>query len=131
MELYLKSVAGILIVSVFCLYLSKQGKDISALLALLACCMVTIGAFFYLSPVIDFIFRLQDLGNLNSDMLGVILKAVGIAMLSEITHMVCADAGNASLGKTVQIMGLSVVLWISLPVFRSLLEILEEVLASV
>jgi hypothetical protein len=44
--------------------------------------------------------------------------------------MVCADAGNASLGKVLQILASAVILWLSLPVFTALIELIQKILGE-
>ncbi len=131
MDIFLKAASGILIALVLYLVLIKQNKDISTLLTVAVCCLVGVSAVTYFQPVIQFLSKLQLLGNINSDMLGVILKAVGIALLSEITSLICADAGNSSLGKILQMTASAVILWISLPLFTSLIELIEKILESI
>lgn len=131
MDTFLKAIAGILIALVVCIVLAKQGKDISALLTIGACCIVATAAVSYLQPVVQFFTRLKTLGGLNTDMVGVMLKAVGIALLGEITGHICSDAGNAALGKTLQILASAVILWMSLPLFISLIELIEKILESI
>ena len=131
METFFKAVAGILLTIVLYLILSKQNKDISILLTVAACCIIAIVAMNYLQPVIGFFEELQRLGSFNAEMLGVLLKSVGIAMLSEITTLICADAGNAALGKTLQILSSVVILWLSLPLFTSLIELVEKILGAI
>lgn len=131
MDTFLKATAGILVAIVFYLILSKQNKDISALLTITVCCIIATAAINYLQPIIQFFERLQRLGELNSEMLGILLKAVGIALLGEITALICADAGNAALGKSLQILASAVILWLSVPLFTSLVELVEKILGSV
>ena len=61
-------------------------------------------------------------------MLGILLKAVGIGLVSEIAGLVCNDAGNGSLGKTLQMLGSAVILYLSLPIFTAMLELIREIL---
>lgn len=131
MEIFTKSAGGILIAILLCLVLSKQGKEFSLLLTVLVCCMVAAVAIGYLEPVVAFLKKLQIVGQLDSSLLEVVLRAVGIGVLSEITGLICADAGNAALGKSLQILACAVVLWMSIPLFTSLLELVEEILVSV
>lgn len=93
--------------------------------------MVAILAMSYLSPVIDFLRTLETLGSLDSDLVEILMKAVGIGILAEISAMVCTDAGNASLGKAVQLLGTAVILWLSLPLFKALVELLQSILGEV
>ena len=129
--MFIKAVAGILITVVLCLTLAKQGRDISLLLSVFVCCAVIAVALTYLKPVIDFIRRLQTLGQLDGDMMEILLKAVGIGLLAEITGLMCADAGNASLGKGLQILASCVILWISIPMLESLLELIDNLLGAI
>ena len=131
MDIFLKSVAGVLIAVVLCLVLAKQGKDMSLLLTIAVCCMVVSAAVSYLQPVVDFLQRLETLGQLNSQMLSILLKAVGIGLLAEITGLVCADAGNASLGKVLQLLASAAILWIAIPLLNELMELIETILGAV
>jgi len=130
MDIFLKAVAGMLTTVILCQVLSKNGKDITVLLIITACCLVLITACAYLRPIIDFFRNLQFLGQLNPEIIEILLKAVGISILSEVASLVCADAGNAALGKGLQILAVSVVLWISIPLFNELLDLLETVLGA-
>lgn len=126
-----KAAAGVLLAVVLGLALGKQEKDISVLLTMAVCCMVSMIAIAYLEPVLDFLRQLEVLGDLQGDMLGILLKALGIGLVAEIAGMVCNDAGNASLGKTIQMLGGAVILWLSIPIFKALLELIEQILGEV
>ena len=130
MEEFLQASAMILLAVILALILKKQGQDMAVLLSIAACCMAAVIAVNYLRPVMDFLGRLEALGNLNGGLVGILFKAVGIGLVSEIASMVCADAGNASLGKVLQILASSVILWLSLPVFTALIELIQKILGE-
>ena len=130
MELFFKGAAGLLITCVLTLVLNRQEKDLGLLLSMAACVMgLTILASF-LEPVMTFLKRLQSIGDLNGELLSVLLKAVGIGILSEIAGMICTDSGNSSLGKTMQLLGAAVILWLSLPAFELLMELMTSILGD-
>lgn len=131
MDIFVKSAAGVLIALVLYLVLARQAKDFSLLLTVAVCCMVASAAVAYLEPVIQFFEKLQLLGQLDPELLGIVLKAVGIGLLAEITGLICVDAGNAALGKTLQILASAVILWMSVPLFTGLIELVEEILVAV
>ena len=131
MNIVLKAVAGIMITVVILQVLSKQNKDMSVLLVITVCCMVCIAAFHFFKLIVDFLRQLQMTANLNNEMMGIILKVVGIGLLTEITVLICADMGNAALGKSLQILSAAVILWLSLPLFQKLLDLLDAVLGAV
>ena len=128
MDIFIKSVAGVLIALIMYLILAKQGKDISVLLTVAVCCMLAVAAIQYMEPVISFVNRLQQLSSMEPAMLQIILRAVGIGLLGEITALICADAGNAALGKSLQMLACGTVLWLSIPLFAELIDLIEEIL---
>lgn len=130
MDLFLKAVAAALITSVVGLVLAKQGKDMFLLLTLAACAIIGAVAFAYLNPVIAFIRKLANMTTLNLELLAVILKTVGIGMVGELAGLVCTDAGNAALAKTIQILTTAMILWLSIPLFESLLDLVQTILGE-
>lgn len=131
MEQYLRGCAGALLAVILYLTLGKQGKEMGTLLTMAVCSMICAIAMSYLKPVMDFVEQLEITGNLDRNLIGILLKAAGIGFLSEIACLVCADAGNSALGKSVQILGTGVILWLSIPLFQELLELLERILGGV
>ena len=131
MSVFIKAIGGVLIAVILYLVLSKHEKELSLLLTIAVCCMIAFAASEYLQPVIDFMIRLQSLGQLDPELLQTVLRSVGIAMLSEVTSLICADAGNASMGKALQILGCAVILGMSVPIFSTLISLIEEILVSV
>lgn len=131
MERYIQVVAGAIIAVILGIALSKYSKDVPLVLSILVCCMVLAVAFAYMEPILDFLQELKILGQLNSDMMEILLKAVGIGLVAEIAGLICADAGNAALGKAIQILASVVVLWLSIPLMRLLLEMVEKIMEEV
>lgn len=101
------------------------------LLSVGACCLVLIGAMRFLDPLVDLLGQLKTLGNLQEEWLSVMLKATGIGLIAEMGSMICTDAGNGALGKTLQFMGTAAVLWLSIPLINSFLALLEQILGEI
>lgn len=131
MDIFIKASSLALIVSVLYQMVSGRSKEIGTLLLILGSCVVLITAVSYIEPVFGFIRKLQSLGNLNNEMLEILLKSAGIGLLAEIAILVCNDMGNASMGKTLQILATAVILWLSLPMLNSLLDLLGNLLGEV
>lgn len=131
MELFFKATAAAMVTAVLTLMISKQDKDFSLLLTMAGCALAAGVLLHFLEPVLAFVHQLETLGDLNGDMLHILLKAVGTGLVAEIAGMVCTDAGNASLGKTIQLLGATVILWLSIPVFQMLMDLLQRILGEV
>lgn len=128
MGLYWKAVAAAVLTMVMMLMLRRQ--EIAALLGMAVCAMIMVAAVEYLRPVWELLDSLQALGQLDGQMITILLKAVGIGLTTEIACMVCADSGSASLAKTLQFLGTAAILWISLPLFTSLLDLIQNILEA-
>ena len=131
MDVFLKVMAAVLITSILTMILSKQGADISLLLTIAVCCMVIAAAVSYLQPIINFAYRLIQIGDLDMSLFGVVLKSVGIGIVSQIASLICADSGNQSLSKAVQIMTSAIILSFSIPALEQMLSLIEMVLEKV
>ena len=126
MELYFKGAAGILLAAVLGLALQKQEKDLSAVLTAAVIAMAAVLMLRLLEPVLELLRQLEQVGNLRSDALELLLKAVGIGLTAEVAGLVCADAGNAALAKMLRLMGTAAILCLSVPMFTALLECITE-----
>lgn len=115
---------------VLILTLRRQSGEMALILSVLTCCMMLLAGFQLLKPMLAFLRRLHNLGNLDSEMTSILLKAVGLTLLGEITALICKDGGNEALGKAMGIVCTAAVLYLSLPIFDALLTILESVLRN-
>lgn len=130
MDTFWKAAAAVLLAVVLVPTVAKTEKDISMLLTMAVCCLVAAAAFSYLEPVLDLLWELKTLGDLSGEMLGILMKAVGIGLVAEIAGMICADAGNGSLGKTLQILASAAILYLSIPLFQAFLTLVQEILGQ-
>lgn len=126
MELYFKGAAGILLAAVLGLALQKQEKDLSAVLTAAVIAMAAVLMLRLLEPVLELLRQLEQVGNLRSDALELLLKAAGIGLTAEVAGLVCADAGNAALAKMLRLLGTAAILCLSVPMFTALLECITE-----
>ena len=130
MSEYLQWTAVILIGLILSMVLGRRSKDMSLLLTLAVCVLVCLGAMEFLEPVMELMRELRRLGGLDHEAVSILLKAAGIGLLSELAGLLCADVGESALGKVLQILSNAAILWLSLPLFRQIIDLIGEVLAK-
>lgn len=130
MELFLRVTAAVLVAVILFLVIGKHNKEIALLLTVCVCCMIGVTIRSFAVPILEFFSQLQDLGKLNDSQLELLLKVVGIGFLTEVTVLVCSDAGNGTLGKMLQVLSSCVVLWLSLPLLSNLLSLIQQILGE-
>lgn len=131
MNTVLQACAYIVISCIICITLSRQGKDISVLLSIAVCVGILLVAATFLQPIIDFLLHLQQLFELDRGLIKVLLQAAGIAVISEIVVLVCQDSNQAVLGKAAQILATAAIVYLSIPLFTQLVDLLEELLSAI
>ena len=130
MDDFWKTTALVLLTVILSLSLDKTERDISAVMGIVALCIAACAAVTILNPVLNYLVELQRLFHLPDDLISILLKAVGIALVAELSASICADAGNASLGKMLQILGGAAVLTLSVPMFRTLMTTIKEMIGG-
>ena len=131
MNVFFKICALALISLVLMLLLEKHEKYIAALIGIAVCCMVVAMASDFLQPIIRLMRQLQRTAAIDSNVFTILLKSVGISVVCEITSLICAESGYGSLGKVLQNTGITLILYLSLPLFSELLELVSELLGGV
>ena len=130
MEIFWKSVGASLIALILGMILAKRSPDAATVLTLLVCCMLLGVAVRFLSPIVDYMHTLSSLGNIDRDNLEILMKATALGIISQISAMLCVDAGNSALGKGIEIMAVCAILWVSLPLLSELVELISEVVGQ-
>lgn len=131
MENFFQAVSGVLVTIVLSQLLSNQNKSWASLLSMGVCAMVLFLGTLCLEPVVHFLEELEQLGNLQSDLVKILLKVSGIGIVTEITVMLCADSGNSSLAQSIRILSAGLILFLSLPIFRALLSLIQDILEGI
>ena len=78
MEQYLTGAAFVLLAVIVGLVLGKQSHELGLLLSLAACCAVAMLVLDRLEPVVAFVNKLSSISGMDSQMLSILLKTVGI-----------------------------------------------------
>lgn len=130
MDTVFKVTSGVLITLVLSFVIAKNNKDISLLIIIFVCSGISISAIVFLEPILDFVEKLQLVGDLDNQYLNILLKCTGIGIVSEIAGSLCEDAGHASLSKSLKFLTSAIILSMSLPVFNSLLDVVQDILET-
>lgn len=122
-------VAVIGIIAVFLAMAVKKDKQEFAMLIILAASLLILGlALSKIDDVMNVIHMAEDyLGN-NSVYIGILLKMVGITYVAEFSSNLCRDAGFGAVGNQIEFFGKIMIIAVSMPVIKSLLQTISEIL---
>ncbi len=124
---------GLALVALVTLLVLRQVKPEWGTLVRLAVAVVAAGvSVTLLSTVLDFADELMDLngGMLDRDAWGILVKSLGVAFIAEVAASVCRDSGESGLAGWVEMAGRLEILLLSLPLIRTVLDVIADLLGG-
>ena len=111
-------------VALAAIVLLKQIKPEFALLLKFAV-LLLLGflVFFEVSDAVSEIFSFGERVSIDSEMLKILLKALGLCLVAQIASDVCKDCGESALSTSVELVGKLSIVLMALPVATQLIEI--------
>lgn len=126
MEVLLKAASICLISVLLILCIGSKNKEFGSLICIAAVLLTSLMAVKLLEPLLDFIHRLEQIVSLPTACIQLLLKVVGIGLLSEMVSGLCSQGGSSQLGQTVEFIGSVLIIDLSLPIYTQLLELIRK-----
>lgn len=119
---------GVLAVTaaVFILTLRPKNGEIALLLGLACSAVILLRAMGEVSGIAHQLNSILAASQISGDYLAILLRVVGICLVTEFTVSVCRDAGSSALASNVSLAGKLMATAVSLPLYS---EILNTVLS--
>lgn len=123
-------------VAVFCLIATflaivlRQYRPEYAVFVSLACSVLAV--VYLLQGIVQVMEELNGLlenAMLPADLIQVVVKCLGVCILTELASSTCRDAGEQAIGAKVELAGKVTLVLVSLPLFERLLQLAERLLA--
>ncbi|MCD8218352.1 MAG: stage III sporulation protein AD [Clostridiales bacterium] len=78
-----------------------------------------------LGAVMESIRQIQEYTGVDSSMIRILLKMIGITYVSEFATQICRDAGYGTLGKQIEMFAKLSIMAVSVPILLALIETVE------
>ena len=128
--LFMKAVATALVAVILSgIFKRDSGSIAMAMISAAGILILTVAAAL-LQPVLEEVRRLADSAQVSHAYLQPILKCTGIGIVTQIAVGVCRDAGESALASALELCGCILVLFLSLPLFGAVLELIEELMRA-
>ncbi len=110
--------------AILSLVIRKNSPEMSLLLTISLALIAISLAFDLISDVTDFLKSLADTAEISPAVLSIVLKTVGISIVTKLAADVCRDAGQSSVASGVELTGAFTALYISLPLFKTVINMI-------
>lgn len=118
------------VAAICCSMLRGRAESITMALSVTACAVIILSAVQFLKPILDVVERIRVMSGISGTAAAPLTKVVGIVILTRIAGAICDDAGEKTLHQAVDIAGSLLSVYISLPLFSAVLDLLEEILTG-
>lgn len=118
------SVIGIILFAV----VKKYAPEYSVLVEIGSIVLVIWIAFPYICDVIDFYYEYIGASGVDGDYLKIVVKALGIGLITQFCSDICKDSGEGALASKVELCGKAVMLAMALPIAKAVLEFAYSVI---
>ncbi len=124
------TLAGIAVLSCFLCVIVKQFRPEAALGISVVCGVVILAcAITTLAPSIDALSRISDAAGIDSDFAKILIKALAICYVTQLSADCCRDAGESAIASKLELFGRAAIAALSLPVFTKLAEIVTGLMS--
>ena len=128
MEIITK-VIGIGLVALLIIIILKQYRpEFAVYVSLIAGMLVFLLIIDKLEAIINLINSISNSTFINNNFLKIIIKITGIAFLTEFAVSICNDAKETAIANKIELASKMVVMYMSLPIIASLLEVINKIL---
>ncbi len=110
--------------------LRKRAGEFSLLIAAVCIGALCLFAATRLKPVLELLQKLEKLTGVDTAILAPVVKTALIGVLTNIAAGVCADCGEGSVAKMVELCGAVMALYLSAPLISAVLELLDGLLGG-
>lgn len=122
-------------IGLMAVFLAMKLKNIQSEYALLigvAACIVLFGfSVTKLEVIFEGLNTIQEHLSIHSAYIGIILKVVGIAYISEFSANLCKDAGYSGIASQIEMFGKLSILVMSMPILTTLLTTIQEFVGNI
>lgn len=123
-QICMLAVAGVTVITV----IKKWNSDFLPLLRVALTALLTMAALAWISPLLSYLRQLTELSGMG-DSAELLLKALGIAWLTQCCADVCRESGESGAANGVELAGKVELLLLALPLLNNVLEVVSELLS--
>ena len=131
---HLKLFGGAILAVVCILIIKKQSPDTALGLRLVVTVGLAGACMAAIEPIVGYVKEISEsLGNSESlhTAATVLLKALGVSVLTHLTANICRDSGEGSIAYYVELGGKMEILLLSLPLMREVMEMALDLLQTI
>lgn len=127
MEIFKIAAIGV-IAALLIVFLRESKPEIALIVSLAAGALILSFVVDYLVEVFRVFEILMEKSGIDKELIGAVIKIVGIGYITEFAADICLDSGNKAIADKIQFGGKVLILVISLPLLNAMIDIILSLL---
>lgn len=111
-----------IVIAVLCMVVKNYKPEYALVCQLCGVAVIGGAVLSCFEEVVDSILDMTAAGGLDSSFVELLLKALGVSVMTDIASNVCKDSGNNTLSSGVELFGKTIIVFMSLPMLKKLIE---------
>ena len=108
--------------------LKPKNAEVAVMLGIAACAVVIINLLGYASQITQKVSEIAAVSGISTGYIAVLLKVVGICLVTEFAANTCRDSGSSSLAGSVTLTGKILVTITALPLYTDILSTVTDLI---
>jgi len=126
--LLLKVLAAAVIGSLLGLLLKKERPEMSLMIGIAVSSLILFMSIEILERILAFLRTIADSAGISETVLVVVFKTTGISLLTKFIADICKESDKQSAASAVEFIGAACAVYVALPLFQTVIEMLNELL---
>lgn len=117
-----------IIAAILSIVLKQYKPEYSMFISLMTGILIFITVLTAINPIVEYILQLMGSTGFDGIYAEVLLKALAVCYITQLACDCCNDAGETAIAGKLQIAGKIAVLILALPIFKSITDIVTEMI---
>lgn len=117
-----------IVTALVCVVLKDYKPEYAIFVSLSGVTIILFLILSYITPIFDMFNNLSELTGLDTEYGKILLKSLGICVVAQIGTDICKDCGQTSIASKIELGAKVAILIISLPLFTSVLNVIEKII---
>ena len=111
-----------LLATVMILIIKQTRPELAALVSIVTITILFVFSIDKIGQVVDLLNRLADRAGISGEFIGIILKIIGIAYVTEFGANICKDVGESAIAAKVQFAGKCVIMVLGISIIGNFVD---------
>ena len=119
-----------ILAAVISITIKKQSPEIAILITIAASILIFIMALPMLRQAVHMVSFIGDMADGHTAYVGLALRVIGIAYMTELGASVCKDAGETAIATKIDMAGRLIILVMAMPIMMDILRVITGLLPA-